>query len=353
MSVGDACFIPIGSRSVLGFVTAIYESNEEELGYRLRPPGERIENLSLPHQLVELAAFVSDEYLCPLNVSLSSATPPGIRDRIVTAWTLTDEARKHKPAQDRLLSVSTAFDAEGGHALTKVQEEVLRTMHDEGGSIAETASKKFSPAMLKAFKLLHGKGLVRQSSRIAPFLERRKSTNLVRLTTDTGAVERFLTDEGKKKPAQALTLMRLQLADAGAALTAAEIKALAGVTDTTIKALLDAGLLEKAEAGAGAMAKPPKPNPYQTIAIEAIADAIHSHEYRPFLLYGVTGSGKTEVYLRAAAEALKHGRQILYLVPEIALAAHAIAQLRERFGKSVAVLHSDLAPSERQIGRAH
>jgi primosomal protein N' (replication factor Y) len=160
-------------------------------------------------------------------------------------------------------------------------------------------------------------------------------------------VDQFLANEGKKKPAQALTLMRLQLADAGAALTPAEIKAMAGVTDSTIKALLDAALLEKAETGMGAMAKPPVPNPFQQIAIDSIADSVHTKEHRAFLLFGVTGSGKTEVYLRAAGEALKLGRQVLYLVPEIALAAQAIAQLRERFGKSVAVLHSDLSPSER------
>src|SRR5208283_2698571 len=66
-----------------------------------------------------------------------------------------------------------------------------------------------------------------------------------------------------------------------------------------------------------------------------------------FMLYGVTGSGKTEVYLRAAAEALRMGKQVLYLVPEIALATQAIAHLRERFGRGVAIIHSELPPKER------
>ena len=66
-----------------------------------------------------------------------------------------------------------------------------------------------------------------------------------------------------------------------------------------------------------------------------------------FLLHGVTGSGKTEVYLHAIAEALAHGRQALVLVPEITLTHQILARLRGRFGDVLAVLHSGLSPGER------
>jgi primosomal protein N' (replication factor Y) len=346
LAVGDACFVPLGNRSTLGFVTAVYETTEEDLGFdfdSLRSIRERVDDLSLPAELIELAVFVASEYLCPLTVALTAATPPGIRDRIVSGWTIVSSFADKSLFGAPLQQEGKAYDG----PLTPAQREVLRTLQDSGGSITETPSKKLPAAMQKALKLLQGKGLVRQSLKIAPFAERRKSAGLLRITADAARVERFLTEEGKKKPAQALTLMRLQLADAGAALAAGEIKALAGVTDSTIKALTDAGLLEKAEAGEGGMAKPPKPNRYQQLAIDSVSDSIQNGEHRAFLLFGVTGSGKTEVYLRAVGEALKRGRQVLYLVPEIALAAQAIAQLRERFGRSVAVLHSDLAPSER------
>jgi primosomal protein N' (replication factor Y) (superfamily II helicase) len=348
MVPGEACFVPLASRSVLGFVTAVYEASEEDLGFSfdsLRVITERVENLALPQHLVDLSVYVADQYLCPLPSALSAATPPGIRDRIVSAWSIA------VTLPDNSLFAPAKGTAGAGSiftgSLSPSQKEVLRTLQDAGGTITETPSKKLPVAMQKALKLLQAKGLVRQSLQIAPFAERRKSMTLLRLTTDTDRVDRFLLAEGKKKPAQALTLMRLQLADAGAALAAGEIKALAGVTDSTIKALVDAGLLEKAVVGTGAMAKPPQPNPYQQLAIDSIVESVQHAEPRSFLLFGITGSGKTEVYMRAAGEALKLGRQVLYLVPEIALAAQAIAQLRERFGRSVAVLHSDLAPAER------
>ncbi len=87
--------------------------------------------------------------------------------------------------------------------------------------------------------------------------------------------------------------------------------------------------------------------PAQAEAVQTLRDAIQKGGYQPFLLYGVTGSGKTEVYLRASAEALRAGRTVLFLVPEIALTAQLSQRFRERFGESVAVLHSQLKPSER------
>src|SRR5919197_2498292 len=70
-----------------------------------------------------------------------------------------------------------------------------------------------------------------------------------------------------------------------------------------------------------------------------------------FLLYGATGSGKTEVYLRACAEALERGRGAIVLVPEIALTPQALGRFRARFGERVALLHSSLTEAERRDER--
>ena len=88
----------------------------------------------------------------------------------------------------------------------------------------------------------------------------------------------------------------------------------------------------------------PVPNPEQQAAIEAIAAA---DGFAPFLLEGVTGSGKTEVYLHAIAACLARGRQALVLVPEIGLTPQTLARFRERLGVPVHALHSGLADGAR------
>jgi primosomal protein N' (replication factor Y) len=85
----------------------------------------------------------------------------------------------------------------------------------------------------------------------------------------------------------------------------------------------------------------------QAEAVDAIARAIASVRPQTFLLHGVTGSGKTEVYLRAIAAARECGKGAIMLVPEIALTPQLVASFRARFGDEVAVLHSGLTPRER------
>src|SRR5262245_55188280 len=85
----------------------------------------------------------------------------------------------------------------------------------------------------------------------------------------------------------------------------------------------------------------------QARALAPIESAIRRRAASTFLLHGVTGSGKTEVYLRAVAAALDVGRRALVLVPEITLTHQILARLRGRFGDALAVLHSGLRPGER------
>jgi primosomal protein N' (replication factor Y) len=86
----------------------------------------------------------------------------------------------------------------------------------------------------------------------------------------------------------------------------------------------------------------------QSEALEAIAGALDRRAYSGFLLHGVTGSGKTEVYLAAAAAAIARGRQVLVLVPEVALAHQIVAAFKARFGSQIGVLHSYLSTGERR-----
>ncbi len=85
----------------------------------------------------------------------------------------------------------------------------------------------------------------------------------------------------------------------------------------------------------------------QDVALKEITRAIESEIFAPFLLHGVTGSGKTEVYLNAAAKTLERGRSVLVIVPEIALATQLEAHFVSRFGDQVVLLHSGLSASEK------
>jgi primosomal protein N' (replication factor Y) len=88
-------------------------------------------------------------------------------------------------------------------------------------------------------------------------------------------------------------------------------------------------------------------NPEQAVAFSLIAE--HLDHFQCFLLQGVTGSGKTEVYLQIIAKVLEQGRQILILVPEIGLTPQLLSRFTARFEQPIAVIHSNLNESERQI----
>lgn len=93
--------------------------------------------------------------------------------------------------------------------------------------------------------------------------------------------------------------------------------------------------------------EPLKLNQEQAAAVSAIDDSIKKQESQTYLLEGVTGSGKTEVYLQSIAAALKQGRSALMLVPEISLTPQIVSRVKSRFGSTVAVLHSGLSNGER------
>ena len=130
----------------------------------------------------------------------------------------------------------------------------------------------------------------------------------------------------------------------------------AGVSSGVVKGLLDEGVLETIEIEAIAAFDPPDPDHapatlnLDQAAAGAVADAVTAGGFAPFLLDGVTGSGKTEAYLEAAARALKAdpAAQILILLPEIALTQAVIERITTRFGAAPAEWHSGVAPPRRR-----
>ena len=93
--------------------------------------------------------------------------------------------------------------------------------------------------------------------------------------------------------------------------------------------------------------EPRRLHTHQKAALDAITGSLDQQRFSPFLLYGVTGSGKTEVYLQAISHALELGRNALVLVPEIALTPQLTGRFQARFGGGIAILHSGLSDGER------
>jgi primosomal protein N' (replication factor Y) len=156
---------------------------------------------------------------------------------------------------------------------------------------------------------------------------------------------------GKLTAARARVLEQAA-AEAG---SAADLAARAGVGAGVVRAMAAAGLLH---------ALPPEPEPpppapdparpgptlsaAQEAAADALRAAVDAHTYSAFLLEGVTGSGKTEVYFEAVAEAIRNGRQSVVLLPEIALSAQWLARFARRFGEKPVVWHSEIGMAEKR-----
>ncbi len=141
----------------------------------------------------------------------------------------------------------------------------------------------------------------------------------------------------------------------GAAFTPGELAQMAGVSASVVKGLVKLGALVMEDAPRDTpfppldVSRPGKVlNPDQAQAAAALRAGVAAGGYGATLLRGVTGSGKTEVYLEAVAEALAAGRQALVLLPEIALSAEFIARVEERFGARPAEWHSGVTMTERR-----
>ncbi|MCR9149658.1 MAG: primosomal protein N' [Rhodobacteraceae bacterium] len=141
----------------------------------------------------------------------------------------------------------------------------------------------------------------------------------------------------------------------GAALTLGELAAAAGVSTGVVKGLVAQGALDEVEAPRDLpypALDPDRPgkalSPDQAAAAERLRAALAVDGYGTTLLKGVTGSGKTEVYLEAVAECLRRSRQALVLLPEIALTAEFLARVEQRFGARPAEWHSGITQTERR-----
>jgi len=322
---GARVLVPHGGRRVVGVVIAV-KSGADALPRR--PLRRVIQVLDdepvLPEALLGAVLRAAHDALCPPGIALAAAVPPGTAPRPGTRVTLL-------PAGLRAL--------ERGE-LRGTLAKVLWSLGKRARSESELRAR--FPAAVPALARLERLGLVSRTAGTDPPRVRARIERVYRRAPDVD-LERA-KQELARSPKRLELLLALGPTPAPARSTPA-LKALveAGLVVCEERELSRASHLDPLVKDAGA----PELTPHQRAAVAEIGAAIEAKRHVQFLLYGITGSGKTEVYLRAAEVALRHGRGSIVLVPEISLTHQVVDVFRARFGERVAVLHSGLSAGER------
>jgi primosomal protein N' (replication factor Y) len=327
---GARARVPVGRRQVVGVVVA--RRDAPPAGVELRPLSAVLDREPpLSAELLELAAFAADYYLEAPGEVLRSMLPadlPPWGDRRV--W-LTDGGALARPRDDAEAVVLEAL--RGGERMR----------------LSELEARIELPDLARVVEVLERDGRLATSE-----ARRRGSRYVTAVELAQGGKDELLERCGRSRPGRRAVEW---LAGLGRPATIAELTGAVGCGDGVVRRLVQLGVLrrftqvERVSLGhhrvPGAGGAPLRLRPDQAQAAAALVGAIGGGGYRAFLLDGMTGSGKTEVYLRGARAALEAGRGALILVPEIALVPALAGTIRDRFGRRLALLHSGLSRAER------
>lgn len=324
--------VPLGRRKLVGVV--VERTPEAPPGIELKPLIEVIDREPvLSAELLELAGFVAGYYLSPLGETVRSLLPgklPPWGDRKV--W-LTDAGAIAPPRDGAERQVIEAVRQAGRLSLTDLRQEVRR------------------PDVARVVDRLIDDGRLASGDRRNPAGTRYRSA--VDLAPGTREVHEETA--GRSKEGRAVVTY---LAALGRPALVSEVTAAVGCSDAVVRRLIQLGVLrrftqvERLDLARHRLRLSTEETPIvlrpdQAAAVEALVTALGEGAFAPFLLAGMTGSGKTEVYLRAAEETLAIGRTVIVLVPEIALVPALARTLELRFGSDLAILHSSLSAGER------
>ena len=342
VDIGSRVGVPFGSRTVQGFVVGLSDRADAEED-KLKPILEVLDlHPPLNRELVELARWMSRAYVCSEIAALMAMLPGALKAKYEKYVALAENSADF-----------AANGGEGGYLLADpAQAEIVSFVREKGKVAAETLLRRFP-----------GKGaLIRDLFDRGVFVELRSAKDRVSkktvLTVAPSQPTERLLEAAKRLPAQASRQKKLLIhfADRPEPIRLADLSERLGVGADAVKSLAAKGFvsIQKEEmlrdpyAGRSFAKTSPLPlTDEQRKAYEAIVDAMERRERRVFLLHGVTGSGKTEVYLQAIERCLRDGRQAIVLVPEISLTPQMVERFKGRFGDAVAVLHSRLSPGER------
>ncbi len=333
---GDGVFVPFGRRSLQGIVmatpdvAAVADPKPVEAKLDKRPV------IAAVH--TELAAWTSDYYLAPLFASVALMLPPGFERKPLTFYRslLTGPEADVTPIPPR-------------------QRAVLSYLIQRGPTEAGVLTKEArTPGVANALAQLTQRGLVERTYGLARPRVRAKTLRYVYLTVGRERAELEAAKMAAHRRRGGAAVLRL-LIESGPRLPTSELRLRTRATLPLLRPLAEAGLIavrdeaverDPLEGRHYARAASPPLTPAQAGAFDEIAASLAAGRPQTFLLHGVTGSGKTEVYLRALERALTLGRRAIVLVPEISLTPQTVRRFAERFPGEVAVLHSGLSQGE-------
>jgi len=333
--VGGRVIVPFREKRLCGIVT---ELHDREPSFNAKPVQQVLDTTpALTPELMQLGRWIAHYYIAPIGEVLRTMLPLSAEFRRATGYHITDKGLEALHAASTL----------GSSLRARVEPEqqmreyaVLNRLAD--GEVVRAESLRASAGGTRAvlLGLLRKKWIARED--LSGVRDASRNVSVVTLKTVTGklnANQQTLVDYLRQQPEQRLHLSALR-----------EL----AVPRTTLQTLARRGIVELSTEPAGFHVSGLKPrkleflfNPAQKAALDQINAAVDKRQFLPMLLHGVTGSGKTAVYLSAMQAMLAKGRSAILLVPEIGLTPAMAADLHQVFGDEVAILHSALTDDER------
>ena len=327
---GKRVTAPLGRRTVTGYL----------VGTRLDAPVQDLKDIGeildteplLDAHLLALSRWVAEYYLCPWGEVIRTALPPGIDTLTRRVASLTDAGR-------------AVLDGNG--MLRPGEREILTFVRGRGAAPLSSLTRRWPQASAHMHSLSR-RGLLAVAAEV-------RRPRIRPLAVSYCSLAAGVDPEAVPLPSRAVKQRAILRALAAAPGGMPRPEAAAG-NPAALAALLRKGVVQTRAvevtrdpfAGAAEPSDTPKVlAASQTQALQLIRQAVAERRFLPILLHGVTGSGKTEVYLQAIETVLAQGQQALVLVPEISLTPLAVQRFLARFGGRVAVLHSGLKGGER------
>lgn len=350
VEVGSRVGVPFGHRTVQGFVVAV--ADQPSTSYKLKPIGELLDLVPpLAPDLIELAGWMSKRYASSTILTLQAMIPTALKGKAKRYVSVSDEASspEHADKPDDALFVFPENET-----VSQVKEDIVRYVRSKEQVTLDHLSNRYADNAGLIKELLRT-GVLQESQSIKDKLQK-KTLRSIDLAVSFEEAEAALETFPAKGKRQKEVLSYLLEMHSFLPMALKEVLAGLQVSAATVKGLADKGLVKLEDVEVfrdpykGRHFTPTRPLPLtaeQQAVYNHITKTLDTREQGVFLLHGVTGSGKTEVYLQTIQHAIEQDRQAIVLVPEISLTPQMVERFKGRFGDQVAVMHSRLSGGER------